>query len=699
MTTIRKAYISLVFLCVCCSSWAQTVDIYNPAHSAARNWNEALLAAIRVDYARPTVHARNLFHSSMLMYDAWAVFSDTADLYFLNNNFKGFVCTLSQQDRDRFKSVAADIDQARSTAISAGMYRLLNSRFVNSPGAAVSFQRFNNLADSLSVDRDFTSTDISSGNAAALGNYLANCIIEFGMQDGSNEQNDYANQVYQPINTPLNPADPGTPGMNDPDRWQPLKLDIFIDQAGNNTDTPPFLGAEWGEVIPFALSENDLTIYNREGKDYYVYFDPGVPALSQGVSALPAEYQWGHTLVALWSSHLDPNDGVMMDISPASIGNTTALPTDIVSLRDFYNDYQGGSTDQGHLINPATGQAYETQLVPRGDYTRVLAEFWADGPDSETPPGHWYTILNHAVSDHPQFEKRFEGVGEPLGDLEWDVKAYFSLGGAVHDSAVTAWGIKGWYDYVRPVSAIRNMSAIGQSSSAAQPNYDPNGIPLSDGFVELVMEGDPLAGAQNENVGKIKLFAWRGPDYIADPETDMAGVGWILAENWWPYQRPSFVTPPFAGYVSGHSTFSRAAAELLTLITGDEYFPGGMGQFVAKKDEFLVFEQGPSVDVVLQWATYRDASDQTSLSRIWGGIHPPVDDVPGRIIGEKIGINAFALAKTYFDGTAVDETPEPAVQQSSSSGGGGTLDLLMMLLLCFGCAYWVPRAKRNYRWG
>ena len=35
-----------------------------------------------------------------------------------------------------------------------------------------------------------------------------------------------------------------------------------------------------------------------------------------------------------------------------------------------------------------------------------------------------------------------------------------------------------------------------------------------------------------------------------------------------------FVTPPFAGYISGHSTFSRAAAEVLTLLTGDPFFPG-----------------------------------------------------------------------------------------------------------------------------
>jgi hypothetical protein len=77
---------------------------------------------------------------------------------------------------------------------------------------------------------------------------------------------------------------------------------------------------------------------------------------------------------------------------------------------------------------------------------------------------------------------------------------------------------------------------------------------------------------------------------------------------------------------------------------------------VAPKDEFLVFEDGPSVDVTLQWATYQDASDQTSLSRIWGGIHPPTDDIPGRLLGEQIGIEAFDKAIQYFSG---DFAPAP----------------------------------------
>ena len=116
------------------------------------------------------------------------------------------------------------------------------------------------------------------------------------------------------------------------------------------------------------------------------------------------------------------------------------------------------------------------------------------------------------------------------------------------------------------------------------------------------------------------------------------------------------MTPPFAGYLSGHSTFSRAASEVLTLFTGDAFFPGGMGVFDALQNDFLVFEEGPSTTIELQWATYRDASDQTSLSRIWGGIHPPIDDIRGRIIGDKIGNDAYNLALDYFNGTLNTDT-------------------------------------------
>ena len=88
---------------------------------------------------------------------------------------------------------------------------------------------------------------------------------------------------------------------------------------------------------------------------------------------------------------------------------------------------------------------------------------------------------------------------------------------------------------------------------------------------------------------------------------------------------------------------------MLTALTGDEYFPGGMSQFEIKASEYLVFEKGPSGDMTLQWATYRDAAEQSPLSRIWGGIHPPLDDVPGRRIGIEVGNDAYDFAVSYFE--------------------------------------------------
>ena len=114
-------------------------------------------------------------------------------------------------------------------------------------------------------------------------------------------------------------------------------------------------------------------------------------------------------------------------------------------------------------------------------------------------------------------EKKFEGVGDELPELEWDVKSYFALAGALHDAAVTAWGVKGWYDYIRPISAIRYMADLGQSSGANLPNYHPAGLPLIQDYVEMIEEGDPLAGVNNQHVGKIKLYTWRGHDYISNP--------------------------------------------------------------------------------------------------------------------------------------------------------------------------------------
>ncbi|MFT4968769.1 MAG: hypothetical protein ACI9O4_000502 [Chitinophagales bacterium] len=617
--------------------------------SIAQTWTEQLLFGIRNDFARPTVHARNLFHSSVAMHDAWAAYNGESSFYFLGQNHGGLLIDFEGVPKE------SDTLAAQHEAICYAVFRIMDHRFQNSPGASNTIPRINAFMDSLNYNRAFTSVDYLNDGPAALGNYIASKIIEYGYLDGSNELNDYANIYYTPSQPSIEVEFPGNPDMTNPNRWQPIALSYAVDQAGNIlTSNPPFLSPEWGDVTSFAIPASAESTFMRNGDTYKVYHDPGPPVyLDTSIQTqLESLYKWNFTMVSVWQSHLDPNDTTSWDISPASIGNIPNYPNSFTNYDSFYNYYDGGDSGQGYALNPKTNMPYTPQLVKRADYARVLAEFWADGLDSETPPGHWFNIYNE-VRQHPLFENKWKGLGPELSNLEYDVKSYLTMGGAMHDAAISAWSIKGWYDYVRPVSAIRYMAEKGQSTIDTLSNYHPAGLPLDPGFIEIVELGDSLAGASNQHLGKVKLYTWKGPGYITNPDSSFAGVGWILAEEWWPYQRPSFVTPPFAGYLSGHSTFSRAAADVMTFITGDPYFPGGMSSFSALENEFLEFEQGPSTDVVLEWATYKDASDQCSLSRIWGGIHPPTDDIKGRLIGAIIGSDVADKADSIFSNPIV----------------------------------------------
>ena len=628
-------------------------------HSVARIWNEATLLSIRHDWARPTVHARNLWHTSALMYDAWAAWGEDtivgAQPWLLGNQQGSYTCAYAGVPEIE----AEDRLAARQLSISYGVYRLLQHRFANAPRAERIATHINTQMEALGYDTAWHETDYTNGTwmerAASLGNYLAEQYIAYGFQDGSFEVIDYQNTYYNPMNWNLVMDEPGNPNMFFPNRWQPLQLAEFIDQSGNEGSniSPDFLSPEWGNVQPFAMTPADTAQFERLGSTYTVYHDPGPPAQidPNAEIGLESDYKWGHTLVALWASHLDPSDSVMWDIGPGAFSWDGFLPDNIEEARDYYavdGVPVAAGVEAGHPFNPVTGEPYAPQPVLRGDFTRVLAEYWADGPDSETPPGHWFTLLNY-VNDQPELQRKWRGLGESLAPLDWDVIAYFSMGGAMHDAAIAAWSCKGWHDYVRPVSALRWMADRGQCTDPELPNYHGAGLPIIPGHIEQIGPEDPveLRGPENEHLYEMKIRCWTGPDYIGVPALQWAGVDWIRAREWWPYQRPTFVTPPFAGYVSGHSTFSRAAAEVLTALTGDAFFPGGMGAFPVEAHEFLVFEDGPSMDFELQWATYRDAADQSALSRIWGVIHPPIDDYPGRAMGEVVGMDAFLLAEQY----------------------------------------------------
>ncbi|MFH7027526.1 MAG: DUF6851 domain-containing protein [Heteroscytonema crispum UTEX LB 1556] len=219
------------------------------------------------------------------------------------------------------------------------------------------------------------------------------------------------------------------------------------------------------------------------------------------------------------------------------------------------------------------------------DKQKVIAEYWADGPSSELPPGHW-CLFAHFVSERDNH------------DVDADVKMFFALTNAILDASIVCWSVKRVFDYVRPVTAIHYLFK-----------------------------------------GK-KVKAWAGVGL---------GTQEINGEDWQPYQATTVITPPFAEYFSGHSTFSAAGAEILKRFTKSDVF----GYTYIQKAGTSRVEPGivPATDITLTWKTFSDAADEAGISRCYGGIHFEEGDLAGRKVGRKIADQAWDKAQAYICGT------------------------------------------------
>ena len=233
----------------------------------------------------------------------------------------------------------------------------------------------------------------------------------------------------------------------------------------------------------------------------------------------------------------------------------------------------------------AVGVVYRSATLT--DYTKAIAIYWADGPSTETPPGHWM-LFAQAISARDRHS------------LDDAVKLFFALSNAVLDASIAAWDCKVAFDYVRPVSAIRNLFA-GRT------------IP-----------------------------SWAGPG---------RGTGPIDGTAWQSY----IPTPPFAEYVSGHSTFSAASAAVLSEFTVSDR----MRLRATVRAGSSPVEPGtvPATDITLRWSTFSEAADQAGLSRRLGGIHFRSGDLAGREMGHRIGKQAWAQATRYFNGMKKSRRP------------------------------------------
>ena len=234
------------------------------------------------------------------------------------------------------------------------------------------------------------------------------------------------------------------------------------------------------------------------------------------------------------------------------------------------------------------------------DGLKIIAEYWADGPDTTQPAGHFWKIAADAARS------------EQLSPAE-TARLLFIVGNAVYDAGIASWQTKTSFDFGRPLQMIQCGAYRGQIRRA-----------------------------------------WMGP---------YRGVGDVNISEWRPYQAASFVTPAFAAYTSGHSTFSAAAAEALQLFFGDDIYrgpscdriPEGESLFEPRSDAIPgisnVPNRGlntegyvPAEDVILCWQRFSAASGQSGQSRLYGGIHIKADDVAGQNLGRRIGAAVFNKA-------------------------------------------------------
>ncbi|HEX8738196.1 MAG TPA: vanadium-dependent haloperoxidase [Pyrinomonadaceae bacterium] len=233
---------------------------------------------------------------------------------------------------------------------------------------------------------------------------------------------------------------------------------------------------------------------------------------------------------------------------------------------------------------------------------KAIVEFMRDGPRSTGQSGHWLRFAQ-AVSRRDKH------------GIDKDVKLFFAVGNVAFDAFIAAWEAKRYYDSSRPWTLIRYY------------------------YKDKTVKG------------------WGGVG---------KGVVALPASEWHPYSPLSFITPPFPGYVSGHSTVSAACAKVLELFTGSDNFGAtetrhageltepGVSCEVKQMIDGKSPTTGISADgvVTLQLPTFTATAEMAGISRVMGGYHIQADNIAGLELGKKVALYVFPKTQSYFDGTA-----------------------------------------------
>ncbi len=394
---------------------------------------------------------------------------------------------------------------------------------------------------------------------SGIGKISAEALLEYRNQDGANQLGNA-------------PSSDGNP-YSDYTRYQPnnesgniTNIEFWTPEiiSKNETEltTQQFLTPHWGNVTPFALESSNQ--FRPEPPQKFLLVDGEVNLEAKTITL---------------------EDGLVLEISPDLVGEV--INPEFIAQAEEVIEYSANLTDQEKLI----------------------AEFWEDGSGTSFPPGTWMTFGEYvsARDDHT---------------LNEDAEMFFILGNSVFDTGIATWESKIYYDYVRPVNAIRTLGELG------------------------------LIGEYNSELDGYAIEAY---------QDDAQSTQTILATDFVTYQNPDAdFSPPFAEYTSGHSAFSAAAAEVLQQYTGSDYFGGE----IAIESGESRFEPGitPSDTIFLEWESFSEAADEAGISRLYGGIHFKEGDINGRDLGRKVGDAVFDRAQFYINGGDLNQEEDLLVR-------------------------------------
>jgi hypothetical protein len=532
---------------------------------AVVRWDDQLLDVIRAYPAQtgPTITARAMGVLHTATYDAWAAYDPKANV--------------TRPDGPAQQDASLNTLANKSEAISYAAYRVLNDLFPPSRFPCIPADcPTDGTATYLTPDYLLRSQTYNPANTTPagptetaatpdkVGNLAAQAVLDYRRGklprdtsapnpygDGSNQLGDDPNGTtvlapvpysdttvphYQAVNTWKSLTPNPDPLLDGKWRWQPL---CVLTAAGVAANSPPIR-------------------------------DPSASECADGTSTTPSHYALQNALTPQW-------------------GNVTpfAVPS---SQFQYMVPGPPKNADGTYSTTDITTALADTSNL--SDASKAKAEYWADGPRSEFPPGHMGVFA--------QFICRKFG-----NNLDSDTKLFFMLGNAMMDASIASWWTKYKWDFVRPVTAIREY----------YKNQDIN--------------------------------SWLGPG--ANPST--GNFGTVQGQYWMPYQALTVVTPPFPEYVSGHSTFSAAGASLLALANGGDTF-GGSITIKAGSSKIEPNQNIPATDVKLSWPTFSDASNEAGMSRRYGGIHFVSADLHGRSLGRQVAQYVYSKAQSYITGNA-----------------------------------------------